>query len=233
MPEFTLGQLMSTATTRAGRRSDISASDVSQMVNEAYFEVASAVEPALTERIAVSSTTSGENRIDLPTDFFELINFSLEWRTSWSTTDSTTSSTKTLNRISASQADAQGFYPIGEPQSYVLFSNWAELWPSPNSAYSLQVRYRSMVTDMIALSDVPSVATPYRVGILYKTMEKVHQHTGNYAAASAMNATYLDYMARQKSDEYRRQMGEGPQGLYPVYGPTTTRWMTRSDWSSR
>lgn len=210
---------MSTATTRAGRRSDISSSVVSQMCNESYFEVAHTTEQALQERIAVSSTTSGENRIDLPTDFGEYINASLKW--SWSTSTSAVSSTKTLSRIQASQADSAGFLPVGEPRALVFYNNWLELWPSPDSAYSLQLRYRSMVTDMMALTDIPSVATPYRQAILIKTQQKVLQHVGDYAGASLMNQEYLDYMARLKSDEYRRQTGESPQGLYPVYQQNT------------
>jgi hypothetical protein len=219
MPNWTLSELMSTATTRAGRRSDISQSVVSQMVNESYFEVAASVEPAHQERIAVSSTTSGENRLDLPTDYFEFINASMKWSTS--TSSSAVSSTKTLYRMSASAADANGFYPVGEPEAYVLYNNWLELWPSPDSAYSLQLRYRSMVTDMLDTTAVPSIATPYRQAILIKTMQKVLQHVGDYAGASIMNQEYVDYMNRQKSDEYRRQAGESPQGLHPVYGQNT------------
>lgn len=214
---------MSTATTRAGRRSDISQSVVSQMANESYFEVASSIEPAYQERIAVSSTTSGENKIDLPTDYFELINTSLIWRESWSTASSVLSSHKTLNRVSTSYVDANGVLPVGTPQSYALYNNWLELYPSPDSAYSLQMRYRSMVTDMLETSAVPSVATVYRQAILIKTMQKVLQHVGDYAGASMMNQEYLDYMARQKSDEYRRQASESPQGLYPVYGDNTRK----------
>lgn len=215
MPNWNLGELMSVATSDIGRRSDISASVVSIRANMAYFEVANSVEPQQQERIAVSSTTSGENRIDLPTDYGEFINLSMSW--SWSTSSSVVSSHKTLNRMNISTADAQGFLPVGEPQSYVLYNNWIELWPSPNSAYSLQFRYRSMVTDMIDLQDVPSIATPYRQAILYKLEEHLLRYVGDFAGASIMEQTYLNYMSHTKSDEYRRQMGESPQGLQLVY----------------
>jgi len=207
------------ATADIGRRDDIAQSVVSQRVNMAYFEVAHAIEAQGLERIAVSSTTSGENRIDLPTDYGEFINASVKW--SWSTASSTVSSTKTLSRMNASEADALGFLPVGEPQGFVLYNNWMELWPSPDSAYSLQLRYRSMVTDMIQTSDVPSVSTPYRQAILFKAEEHLHRYVGNFAAAAALNQTYIDYMARTKSDEYRRQLGEVPMGLRPVYGTHT------------
>src|SRR5688500_3331914 len=110
---------MSYATADVGRRADVPASTASRIVNQAYFEVAAAGEFAMTERLAVSSTTSGENRIDKPTDFGEIINLSMKW--SWSTSSSAVSQTKTLNRIAPSQADASGFLPVAEPQAYVDF----------------------------------------------------------------------------------------------------------------
>lgn len=221
MPQFTLGEIMSIATADVGRRADLPASVVSIRANIAYFEVAGSGEWALTERIAVSSTTSGENRIDLPSDCGEVLNLSMKW--SWSTASSAVSSTKTLGRMNASQADAAGYYPVGEPQGYVPFNAWLELWPSPDSAYSLQMRYRSMVTDMMNVNDVPSVATPARYGIVLKTQELLHRYLGNAAGASAAEQSYLNYMTRIKSDEYRRQMSESPMGLQPVTGVGLSR----------
>src|SRR3990167_93340 len=127
MPSWNLGELMSKAKARIGRRSDLTASEVSFWVNQAYFDVSDAVPHALQERLAVSSTTSGENRIDLPGDFSEFINISMEW--SWSTATSRVSSHKTLHPISASRADADGFLPPGEPEAYIAYNRWLELWP--------------------------------------------------------------------------------------------------------
>ena len=215
MPSYSLGELMSLATTDVGRRADIPISVASQRVNMAYFEVAGAVEHALLEQVAVSSTTSGENRIDLPTDYGEIVNLSLKWSTS--TSSSAVSNTKTLRRMSASNADERGFLPVGEPQGYVMFNQWVEVWPSPDSAYSMQIRYRSMVTDMVQTSDVPSISTPFRHAIYIKTKELLHDYLGNYAASAAANRAYIDYMLRIKSDEARRQMGESRQGAHVIY----------------
>jgi hypothetical protein len=215
MPQYTLGELMSMATTECGRRADIPISEVSMRVNRAYFEVANALEPSLQERVAVSSTTSGENRIDLPTDFGEMLNLSMKW--SWSTASSAVSSTKTLGRVSLSAIDNNGLYPVGEPESYAFFSNWLELYPSPDSAYSLQIRYRSMVTDMSNTTDVPSVSTPAREAILLKAKEYIWDYLGDRNASAMAEQKYLGYMTRLKTDEYRRQLGEAPVGMAPVY----------------
>jgi hypothetical protein len=215
MPQYTLGELMSMATTECGRRADIPPSEVSSRVNRAYFDVANALEPSLQERFGVSSTTSGENRIDLPTDFAEPISVSLIW--SWSTSSSAVSSTRTLARVSASHIDANGVYPVGEPYGYCFFANWMELIPSPDSAYSVNFRYRSMVTDMLATGDIPSVSTPAREAILLKAKEFIWEYLGDRNASAMAEQKYLGYMARLKTDEYRRQMGESPMGMAPVY----------------
>lgn len=220
MPAFNLGEIMSIATTDCGRDVSIPASTVSQRANIAYMEVANAGEFALLDRVAYTSLTSGENKIDLPTDFGEMINLSLVWSTSTAT--SAISSTKTLTRLSASRIDSEGFLPVGEPEGYLFFRTWLELQPSPDSCptlsgYSLQMRYRSMVTDMTETSQVPSVSTPARYGIVLKLEELLWRYKGNYAAAAAAEQAYVNYMTRLKSDEYRRQMDESPQGLQPVY----------------
>ena len=215
MPSFTLGEIIILATTDCGRRGEIQESVASLRANIAYFEVANSIENAMAERIAVSSTTSGENRIDLPTDFGEMVNLSMKW--SWSTASSAVSSTKTLSRINLSTYDANGALPVGEPEAYAFFNNWLELYPSPDSAYSLQIRYRSMVTDMISTSDIPSISTPYRWAIVLKTKQLLHDYLGNANAAMIAEQQYVNYMSSTKNDEYRRQLGESPMGVNPIY----------------
>lgn len=217
MPAFNLGELCSKATAGVGRRSDISLSEVSFWVNVAYFDVANSIDDHLRERIAVSSTTSGENRIDLPTDCDEILNVNMIW--SWSTSSSAVSNTKNLPRISATDADHSGYLPVGEPTGYAPFNTWMELYPSPNSGYSIQMRYRSMVTDMLSLTDQPSIATNYRPAILLKAQEHLYRHLGNYAGAQSANNAYIDFMARQKSDAAKRQADENRYGVGVV-----TRW---------
>lgn len=229
MPELNLGEIMSIATTDCGRDAGIPVSVVSQRANIAYFEVADAGDFALRERDAWTSLTSGENRIDLPSDCADPISMSLVWSTS--TSSSNISSTKTLHRVSTSYIDANGYLPLGTPDGYAYFRTWIELTPSPDSGpvlsgYSLKFRYRSQVTDMTSLSAVPSIATPARYAIVLKLEELLWRYKGNYAAAQAAEQAYVNYMLRLKSDQYRRQMDESPMGLQPVYGNSRTRRTT-------
>ncbi len=189
------------------------------MVNMAWQEVAQIAERNLAERIAVSSTTTGENRIDLPADFDSPINISI--------TTSDHGSGKTLTRISASVADQSGFDPIGRPQRYVLYHNFLELHPSPDSGYSLQLRYRSFATDLLALTDVPSCSTPWRKAILYKTEAEIYRFIEDEVRAAQRDAVYVNYVAALENDAVRRQRDESGMRANLVY-PDIRRRSKRS-----
>jgi len=191
---------MSNATARAGQRSDLDASDVSFAVNMAWEEISSIQECALMEKIAVSSATSGQNRIELPEDFSGIINISI--------TTSDHGSGKTLTRVSASRVDESGFDPIGRPQRYVLYNNWLELHPSPDSGYSLQLRYTSFATDLVELTQVPSCTTAWRKAILYLAEAEIRALTNDLVGEAAARQRVFNYVNQLKADEARRQRDE-------------------------
>lgn len=199
MPSWSLGDLMSQATARTGRRSDLAASTVSFWVNTAYQEVAQAAPSAMMETLTVSSTTSGENRLELPADCLELINMS------WLTTAGGTSSGLTLRRTSANQVDQAGFFNPGKPDRYVMFNNWVELWPSPNSSYSLQMRYHAYPSDMTATTAVPSLATEWRPAVLYLAEAFIHELVGNEVEGANARTRYAGYVTSLQDKEARRQ----------------------------
>lgn len=209
MPAWTLADLMSRATTRIGRRSDIAASDASFYVNMAYQEVAQAAPSALMETITVSSTTSGENRIELPADCLEIIN--LSWLTQVGT-----NSARTLRRTSPNQVDQAGFDTLGKPDQYVIFSNWMELWPSPDSSYSLQLRYYAYPSDMTVTTAIPSLATEWRPAVLYLSEALLHEHLGNDYEGATARARYAAYTASLKDTQARRQMAGGMRLSLPA-----------------
>lgn len=212
MPAWTLADLMSKATTRIGRRSDIAASDASFYVNMAYQEIAQATPHALLETLTVSSTTSGENRLELPSDCMELIN--LSWLTQLGT-----NSARTLRRTSNDRVDQAGFDEIGKPSEYNLFNNWLELWPSPDSAYSLQLRYYAYPADMSATTAVPSLATEWRPAVLYLTEALLHEHLGNDLEGATARTKYAGYVQSLKDTQARRQMAGGMRLSLPQRKP--------------
>lgn len=199
---------MSNATARIGRRSDLAVSTISYWVNVAYQEVAQAAPSALMEILTVSSTTSGENRLELPTDCMELINLS------WLTTLGTQSG-QTLRRTNVNRVDQAGFNPIGKPSEFALFNNWIELWPSPDSSYSLQMRYIGYPADMTATTAVPSLATEWRPAVQYLAEAFLHEYVGNELEAASARARYAGYTASLKDKEARRQSSPDMRIQFP------------------
>ena len=204
MPSYTLQEMMSFATRGVGRRADFSVSDVSRFVNEAYFDVLYASDPQEFESIAVSSTTTGENKIELPTDFYEPITATLIWR-SGSTAASNHSSYNTLRLVSIEQMDGHNPQPSGTPKEIAFFNSWAELYPSPNSAFSFQLRYRAHPSDLTALTEVPSVSTQWRRAIVIKTQEFLFDDLDDERGAQKKQIQYLDYISRLQTDLASRQ----------------------------
>ena len=209
MPTWTLGELISSATQRAGRRGNIPQSTASLWVNQAYQEVSEVVPHALQECIAISSTTSGENRFQLPSDYKEIL--SLSYLTA------TGSSARTLRRISPARADIQDPDSLGVSEEYVQYNDFLELWPSPNSAYSLQLRYRQWVSDLVSTSSIPSLATPYRYAILLKAEQHLHEYLNNDDQAINAEFRYQQYVSQVNNDEARRQHDASGVGVHPVY----------------
>lgn len=196
MPAWTLGELMSTATTRIGRRSDITMSTASFYVNMAYQEIAASERHALLETLTVSSTTSGEGRLELPADCMEPI--SLSWLTT-----TAVGSAQTLRPTSHANIDAFGA-GYGKPSEYAFYNNWIELFPSPDSSYSLQMRYYAYPSDMTATSAVPSLATEWRPAVLYLSEALLHEHVGNELEGANARARYAGYAASLKNTAARR-----------------------------
>lgn len=196
MPKWSLGEMISDLTNRLGR-GDIPDSTMSRYVNQAYLDVVAMTDPFAHERIAVSSTTSGENRLELPTDFRELITLSFLTNAG--------SSTRTLAPISVDQADATGFTPLGVPDQFALFGTWLELYPSPSSAWSLQLRYRSFATVLEASTDVPSMSTEWRFPVLLKAQSYLHGWLNEPDRALQANDTFLRHVSALDTDRANRQ----------------------------
>lgn len=215
MPSYTLKEILSSATAAIGRRDDISLSDASLLANQAYFEVFYAIGPEESEKIAVSSTTSGENKIELPTDFHEPISANIVWRPSWSTSSSVNSSYKTLKLVDAATLDGKNPAPGGAPSEIAFFNSWVELHPSPDSGYSFQLRYRAHPEDLVSTSSVPSLETPWRKAVELKTREYLADFVGDEERSQKASVQYLRYVSTLKTTQARRQSGEWRQGFKP------------------
>jgi hypothetical protein len=211
MPSYSLNEIMSLATTDL-RRDDFTPSYVSQYVNIAYQEVADQANHALLESVQTSSTTINGSKVTLPADFGDLINVSISW--SWSTATSATTSHKTLHEVNRSYVDAAGSERTGTPESYYAWNDGLYLYPSPNSQYTVEIRYRAFPSDMTDGSTIPSMHTAYRYAIVLKTEELLARSVRDIQLARELENDYVTFMLRQKFREARTQTAEGRQGVH-------------------
>ena len=204
---LSLGQLCSYASKMAGGRNDWDLSEASFWANQAYSTVFNRVGHTPLEALATSSTTSGENRIQLPTDWnYGLAITLFQGSTSTDTTGGSNSTTIIrLKQQDAGWMDAQTISPTGVPEAYIQYSTWVELWPSPNSAYSLQLRYATKPATMVASTDTVALDERWHAAVLYKTVELLEASRNNVEGEAIARNRYLNYVTTIPTDASLKQ----------------------------
>lgn len=205
MPVINLGQCCSLATTLAGGRSDWQLSEASAWANFALEQVSEAAgaHHKSREGLAISSTTSGGNRIAPPTDYcYPLAVTVLVGSNSTNTVSRTTYEQPLIQRDSA-WVDAQPYQGQqgGVPIAYIPFSTWFELYPSPNSAYSVMLRYGANHPTLINSTDTPDLNQRFHQAWVYKTNELLEASRGNLDGEAVARNRYLSYMGTLETDK--------------------------------
>lgn len=200
--ELTLGDISSMATGMIQGRTDYGPSEVSFYANLALQEVATRVQHRPLEGLAYSSTTSGENRITLPTDFDYPISLSI-----WSV--GIGRATQQLQARDTPWLDSSGTQ-LGQPNEYYVYGDSLELAPSPDSSYSLQFRYGRRIGIMVNSTDTPGLDARYHQAVAYKTAENIAIARNDLENAAVMRTLYLSYLGSTPSDlAYRQRSREG------------------------
>ena len=150
--QITLADVISKATTLAGGRRDWAVSEVSFFANLAAVAVYQQVYHTPLESLAVSSTTSGENRITVPTDYEATISLS---NLSTPGVNSGQMGGRQLTKAEGAYLSSQ-WTASGTPIYYADYGTWLELWPSPDSSYSLELRYYAKLPSLLTSTQTPA-----------------------------------------------------------------------------
>jgi len=212
MTLWTLATCMSNATNVIGERYEIPLSRCSHWANVAALDVQQAIDPQQMEAIAVSSTTSGENKITLPTDFYSVVNVS----------NLSESPPYVLGKWNVSDVDSQ-LTDRDRPTKYVMYSTWMELWPSPDSSYSIQLRYQARPSVMTTTTAVPSFDTRFGAAWMYRTAEYLADSVKDFETAAIYRQKYLGALATIPSDMALRQRDRNGNTIRLALGGTTAR----------
>ena len=203
---WTLGTIVSRATAALGNRTDITLSDGSFWCNISQENVWDAMPHDLQEKLAVSSTTSGENRITLPSDFKEMLNIRLS---------SSSGSQDVLQLINPDDIDSNSNATrLGIPVTYMPYADFLELRPSPDSAYSIQMRYRGQLGTLVAESDRLSVATRFGEAVFLKTTQLLADNVvRDFNSGAAFGDRYVRFMLQTVPDRALRQRERHDMGV--------------------
>ena len=199
-----LGTVCSRATEMCAGRTDWILSDASFFANLAAQEVSQYAGHLPKEAIAVSSTTSGENRYALPTDFDYPTALTL-YQGSSATTGSRMTTSIPLSGRDANWADSRSLPDTGVPENYVLYATFFELYPSPNSGYSLQLRYVQRQPTLVASTETLMLDERWHPAWLYKTVEMLEASRNNIEGVAMARNRYLSYVATVPTDRQLKQ----------------------------
>jgi hypothetical protein len=224
MPVMTLAQLASHATRLAAQPLP-GLSYVSEYVNVAYNIVAldMGVQHKPRETLAFASTstdtTTAENRLGLPCDYDYAIDIKVGVPNSWSTATSRTTDWRPLAKVQAPWIDTaiagRNSHLSGVPTDYADFATWLELSPSPNSAYSVQLRYSRKLSAMTLSTATPGLDEQWHWAIALKAAEVLAASQSDFSQEAANRGRYRSYMASVRLDQAKKHL-DG-RGMYVTF----------------
>ncbi len=104
----------------------------------------------------------------------------------------------------------------GMPQYYFTYGQWLELFPSPDSSYSLTMRYTAKQPALINSTDTPILDERWHPAWQYKTAEYLSYCRNNMELGLIWKQQYLDYIQSTPSDRAYKQQPKIMQGLRVV-----------------
>lgn len=217
MPILTLAQLASHAT-RLATTPGAPLSLASEYVNLAYHMVSqdAGQQHQAKEATAYASTSTSDNRLSYPSDYDYALGLRVGVPNSWSTATSRTTSWEPLTKQPATWFEVYQSTDSATPQNYGEFATWLELVPSPNSAYSVELRYVRKLSDMTASTATPVLDEQWHWPIAIKAAELLAAVESN-TTAEALNARRYTLMTRSlRADQTRKRMD--PRGMYVTFG---------------
>jgi len=204
---WTLQDLLSEATQIAGSPPGLPTSRLSQLANQAIRDVAVRLPHLEFETVAAGSTTTTSATATLPDDCEQLI--SLSFDTSVSGVGG-----RVIRQASPWELDAKSDgTEQGVPRMYLSYSTWIEFYPSPDSAYSLLLRYKRRVSDITSLTARSSLDTRYDQAVLYKLVEHLHLRKGEYDKVAQARALYEQELKSVPNLYALRQQNRAGMGL--------------------
>lgn len=200
---LTLAQIASHAT-RFANLPTAPLSVVSEYVNVAYGMLVhtAGVQLSAQETTAYASTSTGTDnaRLAMPTDFDRALGLKIGVPNSWSTATSRTTEWRGLDKLPAPQFDTVWVQSdtSGVPEVYADYATWFELRPSPDSMYSIELRYQRKASEMTASTATPALDEQWHWALALKASELL--------VATFSNDSIAEIVARRRYEGYVRDL---------------------------
>lgn len=208
MPILTLAQMISRATELAGGRLDWNQSDASFYVNMAatYIANAQGVEHRSLESSYATTIASSVTRMLLPSDYNYAVAFSMG-----STVPSGSTQWRVMGKRDIGWADLYAGRldaAAGKPESYVEYNEGFEIVPSPNSKYSLVLRYRRKLPELTSSGSTFALDEQWHWPIVLKASELLAMSRGDTENEQLARNRYIDYMNMVLPDQGKKWMDQ-------------------------
>lgn len=202
-----LGELLSEATQITGAVTGFPTSRYSQLANQAMRDIAARLPHVELEDVVTGSTTTSSAQATLPSDCEVIINLSFD-------TSVAGVGGRSIRQAAPWELDAKSDgTEQGVPRMYVSWQTFVEFYPSPDSAYSLLMRYRKRVSDITSLTARSSLDTRYDQALLYKTVEYLHLRKGEYDKVAQARALYEAELRTIPNYYTQKQQNRAGMGL--------------------
>lgn len=216
------GEILSRATEMCGGRRDWSQSDVSFWANLAYADVCGHARFRGLESVAVLNTTEAQPSYTLPCDF----DYEQVVTVAWSNSSTTNPSAGTTQRVLMKRNPLQleqnqnlqnSGQTGGKPYYYTVYGDAIELAPTPDSAYSMEMKYWAKPSTISLEAAYPLIDDRWHPAILFKTAEYLENSRGDIAGARAAATRYFEYVNSIPNDDaLRAQARYGQAASFPV-----------------
>lgn len=150
---------------------------IKRWLNQGVRRAVIEAELRTSEEAASYTTTSGDATLELPADFARIIDLYDE------------DENDPLDRLSLREFDDLED-ASGRPTAYTVEDDQIRVYPTPDGAYNLGLRYRRLPEDMVADSDVPELPVQYQELPIAYAMKKAYLRENDRVQAATWDAEW-------------------------------------------
>lgn len=189
---------------------------VSVWLNDAQRKAVLESELRTQEQAQAYETTSGDATLALPEDYARWIDFY------------DTETNEHPVELTQGEYDAAEVLS-GRPGAYVVIGEEITLYPVPDAAYGLSLRYWRLPQDMSADGDVPEIPPQYHNLLVAYAMQRAYARENDYTASRFWREEWEAGMLKMRG-EASHDTAAGPEQVQGMWGGRGVNTVARGVW---